>query len=353
MRVVTAALGVLVIALAQACGTSDSGSGSGSGSNQPVTLTFLSFGGALLDAEQKAWLEPFQKAHPNIKIVIDQPTDYAKVKAAVQANNVPWDVIDVSEDFGLKAQEPILEKIDCQVVPCSDLQSKLFPTTGYRVATSQWATALAYNTDAYGSGAAPQSWADFFDLKKFPGKRGVYKDPGGGFLEMALLADGVDAAHLYPLNVDRAFKKWDTIKSQIVWWDTGAQSTQLLRDKEVTMCNCWNGRTWAAQKQGAHIAITWNGNISAGNYSVVPKGTKHRTEAMQLLAYITSPDHNADLAKYISYGPTNIKAISKVDSAIKNDLPSTYKSQGVTIDDFWVDSNRANLEKRFQEWVQS
>ncbi|NBW25913.1 MAG: extracellular solute-binding protein, partial [Betaproteobacteria bacterium] len=92
----------------------------------------------------------------------------------------------------------------------------------------------------------PKTLEDFFNVTKFPGKRGLKKDPSVT-LEWALMADGVAVNDVYkvlgtPAGVDRAFKKLDTIKSSIVWWTAGAQPPQLLASGEVVMTHSWHGR---------------------------------------------------------------------------------------------------------------
>ena len=94
-------------------------------------------------------------------------------------------------------------------------------TTGYRAPIHVYSTVVGYRPDMLDT--APATFADFFDADKFPGKRGAYNWVMGGLLEMALIADGVALEDLYPLDTDRAYKKIDTIKDDIVWWDTGAQ----------------------------------------------------------------------------------------------------------------------------------
>ena len=118
-----------------------------------------------------------------------------------------------------------------------------------------WTVALgAWPTGRVSDREAPipsiTSFADFFDLQNFPGKRGVYNYVSGGLPEIALVADGVAPDALYPLDMDRAYKKMDTIKDQMVWWDTGAQSAQLLADGEVSMGMSWNGRLSEANEGG-------------------------------------------------------------------------------------------------------
>src|SRR6266481_5805398 len=112
---------------------------------EDVTITYASFGGALQKQEEAAWLKPFMNQNPGAKIVYDS-VDYAKLKAMVEANDVVWDVVAVANDFGLTSDEPLLEKIDCSVVPCDQLQPDRFPTTGYRAAHSSSGLAIGYNT---------------------------------------------------------------------------------------------------------------------------------------------------------------------------------------------------------------
>jgi putative spermidine/putrescine transport system substrate-binding protein len=333
--------------VAVACGGGD-GSGEEGGD---VTLTFVSYGGAYQQAQTTAWLEPFMEEHPNVTIVQEEPTDYAKLQAMVESGNVTWDVVDVGNDFGLADDEALLEPIDCELVPCDQLRPDLFPTTGYRVPDIMYSVVIGYRTDAF-DGNAPTSFADFFDLETFPGKRGAYNFSSGGLLEMALLADGVPPDQLYPLDVDRAFAKLDTIKDQIVFWDTGAQSAQLLADGEVTMGMSWNGRIYDIQQEDAPVEIMWDQHILTADYLVIPKGSENVETAMELIAWITSEEHAADLSNHITYAPPNEAAVDKIDQSKVSDLPTTYEDAGFGFDDEWWNANFDEVDQQWQEWVQ-
>ncbi|TIQ75382.1 MAG: extracellular solute-binding protein, partial [Mesorhizobium sp.] len=154
---------------------------------------------------------------------------------------------------------------------------------------------------------APTSVLDIFDTTKFPGKRAMRKFPAQN-LEWALMADGVAAADVYavlatPEGVNRAFKKLDTIKQDIVWWDAGAQPPQLLASKEVVMTTAWNGRIQnAIDKDGAPFKIVWNNQILEYDMIAIPKGAKNPDLAYKYLAYISQPEINAKLPSYITYG---------------------------------------------------
>lgn len=318
---------------------------------EPITLTFVSFGGAYQDAQREAWLKPYMRENPHVKIVEDTPPDYAKFRAMVESGNVTWDVVTVANDFGLKAHEKYLEPIDCKVVPCHEMIEDL-GATAFRVPTITAAFVLAYRTDKFPKGSEPKGWADFFDLQKYRGKRGCYNRPTR-LLPIALVADGVPPEKVHPLDVDRALRKMDTIKSQCVWWDTGAQSAKLLADGEVVMGMTFNGRAQAAASEGAPITIQWSQFLNTPDYLVVPKGTKHKAEAMKLIAYITSKEHSADLSKYIAYGPVNKGAAEKTDPKMKEWLSTSFpRKNGFSLDDEWWSSNVAAVTERYRAWFQ-
>lgn len=314
------------------------------------TLTAVSWGGDYQAAMTKAWFDPFAQSQPNMTVLQDEPTDYPTLQSMVESGDVTWDVVDVENDFGLEATQDLLEPIDCSKVPCDQLQPDRFHTTGYRVPVMVWGFVLAYRTDAW-NGAVPQGWADFFDLKKFPGKRAIRSSgTGSGVLEAALLADGVPPDQLYPLDVGRALAKLDSIAADVVWWQDGQQCPQMLANGDVAMAICYNGRVYSFQQQGDPIDIQWNGALVQADYLVVPKGSPHVDKAMDLIAYITSAEHNAELSKYIPYAPANADATG-VDPAMKPYLPSTYAAVTVTRDDEWLNANREQVDAEFDAWL--
>jgi putative spermidine/putrescine transport system substrate-binding protein len=314
------------------------------------TFTFVSWGGAYQDAQTKAWINPYMKANPGVKIIQDQPSDYAKIKAMVESGKVTWDIIDVGADFGLASQAKILQPMDCSILPCTEM-TPAFRGFKYRIANTISGIVLAYRKDKMPSGRVPKSWADFFDLNTFPGKRGLWKYPFET-LDVAAVAAGASPKKLYPLPVDRAFAKLDTIKQDIVWWESGAQQAQLLADGEVVMAMAWNGRVYDIQKAGAPVAIQWNQHFQTSDYFVIPKGSKHIAAAMKFAAFCVSARHNAALSHYISYAPPNAKAISRVDRSKRKALPTTYSKLAIYYNDRWWDKNLVEVNKRFQEWVQ-
>jgi hypothetical protein len=207
------------------------------------------------------------------------------------------------------------------------------------------------------NGNFPNGWLVHFRnvalaSQKFPGQRGIRKSPSGT-LEVALLGDGVAPENLYPLDVDRALDKLDTIKDQILWWETGAQLQQQLADGEVALSSAWNGRVQKEIDAGVPVEIQWNQNLQTADYLVVPKGTAHKEEAMRLIAYCVSGQNNHRLSEYIEYAPINKESIPKVDPQVASRLPTAHREVSVTYNAEWWDNNREAVTKRFNEWVTS
>ncbi|WP_322049329.1 ABC transporter substrate-binding protein [Paraburkholderia sp. J67] len=310
-------------------------------------IVFASWGGTTQSSQQKNWAQPFAQA-TGINVLMDGPTDYGKFKAMVESGNVNWDVVDVEGDFAYAAaKDGLIEPIDYSVVKKDELDPRF--SSPQAVGSFYYSFVLGYNKSAF-KGAQPSTWADLFDTKKFPGKRTFYKWSAPGVLEIALLADGVPPAKLYPLDLDRAFKKLDTIKGDIVWWSGGAQSQQLLASGEASMGMFWNGRLHALQATGVPVGISWNQNLTAADMLVIPKGAKHRDEALKFLAAATSPQAQAKFAADTGYAPINVKSAALMTPAVAKTLPDQFTQSQINLDMKYWAANRDAIAKRWYAW---
>lgn len=311
------------------------------------SLVFTSWGGTTQDAQKKNWAEPFSKA-TGIKVQQDGPTDYGKFKAMVDSGNVAWDVVDVEYDFAVKAaKDGLLEPIDFTVVNKAELDPRF--VTDHAVGSFYYSFVLGYKKDAFG-GKEPKTWADLFDTKTYPGKRTFYKWSAPGVLEIALLADGVAPDKLYPLDLDRAFKKLDTLKKDIVWWSGGAQSQQLLASGEAPIGQFWNGRLHALAKSGTKVGVSWDQNLTAADVLVVPKGARNKANAMKFLATATSPKAQADLATETAYAPVNLASKDVMNKDLVADLPDQHTAGQINLDmQYWA-AHRDEIAKRWYAW---
>ncbi|MFN5999263.1 MAG: extracellular solute-binding protein, partial [Paracoccaceae bacterium] len=215
-------------------------------------VTVMSWGGAYGEAQTEAHVKPWAAATGNATIMVDSDNPAPAIKAMVEAGNVTVDVASVEYADAIRlCDEGVLEPIDAASLPAGadgtpateDFLAGAITECG--VSTDIWSNVFAYDTTKF-TGEVPTTAADFFNLEKFPGKRGL-KRGAKAVLEFALLGDGVPAAEVYalldtPEGVDRAFAKLDSIKAEVVWWEAGAQPPQLLADGEVVMTTAYNGR---------------------------------------------------------------------------------------------------------------
>ena len=318
-------------------------------------LTVVNFGGANGAAQKKAFVDPFEKSGAAKIVSVEYNGEQAKIKAMVESRKVVWDVVEVeSPDIARGCDEGLFEKLDWSKVGSkADFQPAAVHECGIGVFV--WSTVLAYNADKLKQ--APASWADFWDVKRFPGKRGMRK--GAHYnLEFALMADGVKTADVYKVlatkdGADRAFRKLTELRPHIQWWEAGAQPPQFLVAGDVVMTTAYNGRIDAAQREGRNLKISWGGGIYDLDYWVIPKGTPNKELAHRFIALASSPDAQAEYARHISYGPVNGKALGKLSPAVLAQLPTSPANakDAVQLDiKFWADQGEA-LEKRFASWA--
>lgn len=310
-------------------------------------LTFVAWGGTTQDAQYAAWAPPFTKMTGK-NVSQDKPTNYGKLKAMVEAGNVSWDVVDVDGDWAHRAaRDGLLEKLDFSQIDTKGVDKKYY--FDYGVADFAFAYVLGYNKTAMKS-KVPEGWKDFFDTAKFPGKRGVIGWPTGGLLEAALLADGVEPAKLYPLDVDRAFRKLSTIKDQLVFWQSGGEAQQLLASGQIAMCFCWDSRVNYLKRDGADVDVQWNQNITTVDYLVVPKGSPNKEAAMKFISVAASPEGSAKMAEGVLTGPPNADAQKYISKDVWNMLVTAHKDQSIDINlEYWRDHGD-EIEAAWNAW---
>jgi putative spermidine/putrescine transport system substrate-binding protein len=319
-------------------------------------LTVVNFGGANANAQKKAFYEPYEKTGTKV-VAVEYNGEQAKIKVMVDTRNVTWDVVEVeSPDAARGCDEGLFEKLDYSKI---GNKADFLPAavTDCGIGIFVWSTVMAYDGDKLKVG--PKTWADFWDTKKFPGKRGLRK--GARYnLEFALMADGVKPADVYKTlatkeGADRAFKKLGELKSSIQWWEAGAQPPQFLVAGDVVMTTVFNGRIDAANREGKHLVIGWTGGIYDLDYWVIPKGDPNKDAALKFIAFASTPAAQAEYARNIAYGPTNTKALAKLDAKTLSNLPTSPANAKDALQfnlKFWADQGE-DLEKRFASWATS
>ncbi len=318
-------------------------------------LTVVSWGGAYQDVQKKVYFGPFKETGTPMN---DESWDggVGVLRAKVQGGASTWDVVQVeSEELALGCDEGLYEKLNYSKIGGEDiyLPSTVNPCG---VGAIVYDFVLGYDKDKLKD--APKSWADFFDTKKYPGKRGL-RQGAKTTLEIALMADGVAPADVYKVlsteaGVDRAFKKLDTIKNDIVWWKAGAQPPQLLASGEVAMTSVYNGRIDAANKnEKKNFGMVWNGALYTIDSWVILKGSPNVDAAYKFLNFVGKAENQAKLSEGIAYGTSNKKAPSLLPKAVLADLPTAPDNMKNAIEintDFWLE-NIDRLTERFNKWA--
>ena len=302
---------------------------------QDKKVTIASWGGSYQEAQSKALFEPASTA-TGIAVTEETYGGMSDVKLQVSTGQVTLDIVASGSGSAARAgAEGLLEPLDYDVIDVSTFYPTLY--SKYCVGGDVFSTVYAWNTDTYGDNG-PQSWADFWDVEKFPGKR-AYRGSVAGALEPALMADGVAPEDVYNVldseeGIDRAIDKIRELKPNIdVFWSSGAQQAQLMKDGEVDMTTGWNGRFDNAAKDGAKVKYGFNQALLDYDCFAIPKGAPDKDTAMQFLAEISKPEYQDDLPKYITYGPTNKAAYDtgEIDAATAATLPSSPENAALQL----------------------
>jgi putative spermidine/putrescine transport system substrate-binding protein len=324
-------------------------------SAQAEQITFVSQGGVYQEAQTKAILDPAAKL---LGITIKQdsvPDAWPMVKAQGETGKPVWDVIDTPPSNCIRGgREGLIEPLDLAKMPNVKGMPEAYRTP-YSVAYEFYSSVLGYNTKSLKK--VPQSWADFWNVKDFPGTRALRNDPMGT-LEAALISDGVPRDKLYPLDVDRAYKRLAQIKPDIaVWWSSGGQSAQLLNDGEVDMLMIWNGRVGAVKKDNTDVDFTYNDGILQNTQLCILKNAPNLAQAVKFVDTAVSPDLQADLPKYIDYGPGNPAAFAtgKLSAERGKELPSSPENaakQALMSEEWWSSAEGIAAKDRWLKFVQ-
>ena len=334
------------------------------------SLTVVSWGGSYADACVKGYHERFT-AETGIEIRLESYNGgLAQVRAQVETGNVHWDVIDVEvADAVSGCDEGLFEPIDHATLPSASdgtpAVDDFFPAalTECGVGMSFFSTIYAYHRTRFPD-EAPATMDDFFDLERFPGRRGMRRVPHVN-LEFALIADGVPVDEVYaalgtPEGIERAFRKLDTIKDQVVWWEAGAQPPQMLADGEVVMSTAYNGRIFNAQViENQPFVIVWDGQVYDVGPLAIVTGTPNLEAARRFLAFASTPEAMAGMGRYISYSPARRSGVPLVTTHAETGidmnphmpLAPEHLTRALANDWEWWSDHADEMNERFSAWL--
>lgn len=312
-------------------------------------------GGAFDDVKRTTVYDPFRAA-TGVEIVT-VPSTLGRMLAMFKAGQVELDCIDTANDALLQLDEAgVLAPIDYGAFKYTDVadieHGFALPT---QVGSFVYAFVMCYNTSVFPKGKQPKNWAEFWDLKAFPGPRTLAgMESGAPNLEVALIADGVAPDKVYPIDIGRAFKSLSRIKPEVAkFWDTGALSAQMMADKEAVLGVLWNTRVQAAVDGGAPLAIEWNQNQVLVQSYGIPKGAKNPDAAQLFIDYSISPEVQARWLAAFKAIPVNKKAYPSTSPALVDPETGTpwTVSKGFVNDIQWWAKNRAKVNAAWSNWV--
>lgn len=319
-------------------------------------LTVVSWGGAYQDAQREVYFRPWQQARNQRLLEETWDGGVGVLRARIQSGANTWDVVQVeSEELLIGTEEGLFERLDWDAIGGRD---NYIPqaVSDFGVGAIYYSFVLAW--DRARVREAPRGWADFFDTQRIPGRRALRRGPKTT-LEIALLADGVAPGEVYRVlatdaGVDRAFRKLETIRGQLAWWERGSQPPQWLASGEVALTNAYNGRIAAANaNDGRDFGIAWSQNLYTLDSWVIMRGSPNRARALDFLRFVGQAQVQAGLPPRIPYGVTARGANALIPANVLQQLPTAPQNAeaALQIDDkFWLD-NLDRLNQRFNAWV--
>lgn len=317
-----------------------------------------SWGGTYQEFQRTALFKPFSEANPGVTILDKEyPAKLSTLRRAARRTGEFWDIVQVEpNELLIGTNEGLFHPIDWKRIGQQDLTPDAVTKCG--VGAIHWSMVLVYDPRQMPANQAPASWADFWDVKKFPGKRG-FRNKAKFALEIALLADGVSRDQVYntlktPEGVERAFRKLEALKPHIEWWDSGDQPIQWLVTKNVVMTAAYNGRVKDSNDKGFGFKTVWKDNVASTDYWAVLKNPSNLDEIYKFLDYVSEPGPQIKLSTMIPYGPTNREAIAKLDADAKDvNLPTAKvnREQSLAFDAFFWAGFGKSLVDRFKQFV--
>jgi len=324
------------------------------------TLVIAGTGGASQAAQREAWYVPFME-DTGIQIVEDEyDQKLAQIRAQVESGTLKWDIATVPQlVLKVGCAEGLFERVEWSSVLDPTRYEFKEPITPCGLPVVNSSGVLVYDADRLEDG--PKTWADFWDVERWPGKRGLWYGPQET-LEVALLADGVAPDEVMkalaaPDGVERAFRKLDQLKPHIHWWKSGSESLQLLGTGEVVMTYAWNGRVATANlRDKRNFRMVWQaGHPNGSSTLAILRGSRNRNQAVEFIAYAASPEAQARFARTIPYGPPNQHALDLLEPTLRAQLPTahweTAQSQATDLyARFWLE-HADSLNERFAAWA--
>lgn len=330
---------------------------------QQQSLNVVSWDGAYLKSQILGFIRPFEDATGHRVNVIQYTGGVSEIRQQVRAWNIQWDVVDMELfDAILACEEGLLEPIDpAGLAPAPDGTPASEDFIGLEdtpcgVGNVVGSTVLGYREDRFET--PPERLEDFFDLDRYPGRRGLRKSPKGN-LEWALIADGVAPEQVYEVlstdkGLDRAFAMLDRLKPHVEWWEAGHEAVRFLESDQVAMTSIYSGRVPAARERGQPLAILWDHQVWYYDVWAIPKNGRNTELARAFVRFATSTESLAAQARYIPYGPTRRSSMAQLEPTLRQRLPTAeaHLESALELNARWWSQHLERIGPRFERWLE-
>lgn len=326
------------------------------------TLNVVSWGGAYTRSQMLSYVRPWEDSTGKVIDMIDYGGGINEISGQVGSMNVKWDVVDMElSDLIAACDQGLVMKVDASLIedgadgtPASDdIAEGYMQECGYPSVI--WSTIMAYDEEAFPNGT-PSSVRDFFNVKDYPGQRGLRRTPKG-LLEWALISDGTSPDDVYsvlstPQGVAHALDIATALKPHIIWWSSGDKPIDLLTSGAATMSSVWNGRIYdPIVKDNKPIAVIWDAQMVETEYWAIVSHTPRLDNARDFVRFALATENMAEQSVHIPYGPVRKSAQALLQDEVKPYLPTSHLDGAVYVDSqFWA-QNMEWIDAAFQEWV--
>ena len=317
-----------------------------------LTLTVRDPGGPFASAYRSAFYDPFERESGVRVIQVHGGGESVEATRQMIASGCfEWDVSVLSKAVSLALREGG----ECSLEPLGldSTVSGLLPPDycdPYFAGDHVYSNVLAYRTDAFHGRPTPSSWKDLFDVAGTPGRRSLRSYPIDT-LEEALLADGVEPARLYPLDVERAFRVLSALKKDVHWWFAGDEQVPLMTERKADMCAISNLRAVHAQKLGAPVGICWNQNIRTVYGWGVLRGNPRLDIARDFVRFVVDARRQAERSMLVAVSPAMPSAVPYLSADRLPDLPDAHRAASIEFDPLYWSRERPAMIRAFDAWL--
>lgn len=327
----------------------------------PPSITIATWSGPYGAAQENEVFKPFTR-ETGITIRIARNDGDLLTLEKASTPTAPWQVVDI-ENAALTrgCAEGQFEKLDHAALLGEAAVADFIPGTLHPCGIGQliWSQVVAYDATQL-STSPPRGLADFFDLARFPGKRGLYSRAEGN-LELALMADGIPPEDVYQVlrtteGLEQAFAKLTTLSGAAVFWSQGDGPERLLNEGKVIMSTAYAGR-FQRPRSGARrpVGLMWTNQLWRTSYWAIPTNSGDLANAQRFVSFATDAERLSRLAVRLRFGPARKSAMALVPANARDDLPTARRQfhDALMMDaGFWAEIG-PRLEERFQAWRQS